>query len=113
VSKFKWQSATGKIHPFAGSDKVYRDYIWVGDIVNVVLSNSAGSGIYDLGTGEAISIQQVADCVAQKTEAMVEHVPFPPNLVGKYQFMTEADMRWLTDYNFKTVFDYVNHHSEF
>jgi ADP-L-glycero-D-manno-heptose 6-epimerase len=114
VSKFKWQSATGAIHPFQGSDKVLRDYVWVGDIVNVVLSNSAGSGIYDLGSGQAVTIQQVADCIAQKTEAMVEEVPFPPNLVGKYQFNTQANMSWLSDsYKFKTVFDYINHHDEF
>jgi len=112
VSKFKWQSATGKVHPFEGSNKVHRDYIWVGDIVSVVLTNSAGSGIYDLGTGAAITIQEVADLVAQKTEAMVEEVPFPPNLVGKYQYNTQADMNWLT-YKFKTVADYVNHHDEF
>ena len=52
VSKFQWQSATGAIHPFQGSDKVLRDYIWVGDVVNVVMTNNAGSGIFDLGTGK-------------------------------------------------------------
>ena len=109
VSKFQWQSATGAIHPFQGSDKVLRDYIWVGDIVNVVLTNNAGSGIFDLGTGKAISIQHVADLVAQKSEAMVEEIPFPPNLVEKYQFHTQADMNWLSNYNFRTVDDYVNH----
>ena len=45
-------------------------------------------------------------------EAMVEEVPFPPNLVSKYQYNTQADMNWLT-YKFKTVDDYVNHHDEF
>ena len=84
------------------------------DSVNVVLTNSAGSGIFDLGTGESITIQQVADIIAQKTEAMVEEIPFPPNLVGKYQYNTQADMSWLSDsYKFKTVSDYVNHHDEF
>tara|TARA_A200000159_G_scaffold63296_1_gene58563 strand:+ start:1250 stop:2104 length:855 start_codon:yes stop_codon:yes gene_type:complete len=109
VSKFQWQSATGAIHPFQGSDKVLRDYIWVGDIVNVVLTNNAGSGIFDLGTGKAISIQHVADLVAQKNEARVEEIPFPPNLVEKYQFHTQADMSWLSNYNFRTVDDYINH----
>jgi len=112
VSKFQWQSATGAIHPFQGSDKVLRDYIWVGDVVNVVLTNNAGSGIFDLGTGKAISIQHVADLVAQKSEAMVEEIPFPPNLVEKYQFHTQADMNWLSHYNFRTVDDYINHPDE-
>jgi ADP-L-glycero-D-manno-heptose 6-epimerase len=109
VSKFQWQSATGAIHPFQGSEKVLRDYIWVGDIVNVVLTNSAGSGIFDLGTGKSMSIQHVADLVAQKNEARVEEIPFPPNLVGKYQYNTQADMSWLSNYNFRTVDDYINH----
>mgnify|MGYP003325946795 CR=1 FL=1 len=112
VSKFNWQSQTGRIHPFADSSKVWRDYVWVGDIVNVVLSNNAGSGIFDLGTGEPITIQMVADLIAQKTKAVVEEVPFPPNLIGKYQFYTKADMSWL-DYKFKTVEEYINRQREF
>lgn len=108
VSKFAWQAATGKIHPFVGSDKVVRDYVWVGDIVNVVLSNNAGSGIFDLGTGNPISIQDVADIVAKKEGVEIEKISFPPHLHGKYQFYTCADMSWLKDYNFMTVDQYVN-----
>jgi ADP-L-glycero-D-manno-heptose 6-epimerase len=111
VSKFNWQSKTGYIQIFEGSDKVWRDYIYVGDIVNVVLTNNAGSGIFDLGTGTPVTIQSIADLVAQKSKAMVEEIPFPPNLVGKYQFYTKADMSWL-DYKFKTVEEYINHHEE-
>ena len=108
VSKFAWQAATGKIHPFQDSDKVLRDYIWVGDIVNVVLTNSAGNGIFDLGSGSPISIQDVANIVAKKERVEIEAIPFPPHLVGKYQFYTCADMSWLKDYRFKTVDEYVN-----
>jgi len=108
VSKFAWQAVTGQIHPFQDSDKVLRDYIWVGDIVNVVLTNSAGNGIFDLGTGTPISIQDVANIVAKKERAEISEVPFPPHLVGKYQFYTCADMSWLKDYRFKTVDEYVN-----
>lgn len=108
ISKFDWQSETGYIHPFEGSDKVWRDYIWVGDIVNVVLSNNAGSGIFDLGTGNPVTIKSIADLIAQKNKVMVKEIPFPPNLSGKYQFYTKADMSWL-DYKFKTVEDYINH----
>ena len=112
VSKFTWQSATGVIHPFAGSDRVVRDYVWVGDIVNVVLTNNAGSGIFDLGTGSPISIQEVADLVAKKERVEIQKIPFPPHLEGKYQYYTCADMSWLTGYKFKTVGDYLNRQGE-
>ena len=108
VSKFAWQAATGMIHPFQDSDNVVRDYVWVGDIVNVVLTNNAGNGIFDLGTGTPISIQTVAELVAKKERVEIKEIPFPPHLVGKYQYYTCADMSWLTGYKFKTVSDYLN-----
>jgi len=107
VSQFQWQAATGQIHPFDGSDEIYRDYVWVGDLVNVVLSNTAGSGIFDLGTGSPITIDTVAQLVSLKTGSKLSPIPFPPPLKGKYQYYTIADMSWLEGYNFKTVKEYL------
>ena len=108
VSQFQWQSSVGVIHPFEGSDQIYRDYVWVGDLVNVVLSNTAGSGIYDLGTGSPITIDTVAQLVSLKTGCQSTQIPFPPPLKGKYQYYTIADMDWLKDYNFLTVKEYID-----
>ena len=107
VSQFQWQSSVGVIHPFQGSDQIYRDYVWVGDLVNVVLSNTAGSGIYDLGTGSPITIDTVAQLDSLKTGCQSTQIPFPPPLKGKYQYYTIADMKWLKDYKFKTVKEYL------
>ena len=107
VSQFQWQAVTGQIHPFEGSDQIYRDYVWVGDLVNVVLSNTAGSGIFDLGTGQPTSIGTVAQLISLKTKSSLIPIPFPPNLKGKYQYYTKADMEWLKDYKFKTVEEYL------
>ena len=107
VSQFQWQSSVGVIHPFQGSDQIYRDYVWVGDLVNVVLSNTAGSGIYDLGTGSPITIDTVAQLVSLKTGCQSTQIPFPPPLKGKYQYYTISDMKWLKDYKFKTVKEYL------
>ncbi len=107
VSQFQWQSATGQVHPFEGSDQIHRDYVWVGDLVNVVLSNTAGSGIYDLGTGSPTAIGTVAQLVSLKTGCQSTQIPFPPPLKGKYQYYTIADMKWLKDYKFKTVKEYL------
>ena len=107
VSQFQWQSATGQVHPFEGSDQIHRDYVWVGDLVNVVLSHTAGSGIYDLGTGSPTAIGTVAQLVSLKTGCQSTQIPFPPPLKGKYQYYTIADMKWLKDYKFKTVKEYL------
>tara|TARA_B100000575_G_scaffold272516_1_gene254680 strand:- start:1213 stop:2013 length:801 start_codon:yes stop_codon:yes gene_type:complete len=109
VSQFYWQAcATGQVHPFEGSDDVLRDYVWVQDLVKIVLQNTAGSGIFDLGTGQPTSIGTVAQLISLKTKSSLIPIPFPPNLKGKYQYYTKADMKWLEDYKFVTVEEYVN-----
>ena len=107
VSKFTKQiKETGKLRLFEGSDKFLRDFVCADDIVNVVLNNDKPSGIYDLGTGNPVSFQEVAELVAEKQGGEIEYVPFPDHLVGKYQTYTCADMSW-NNYRFKTVKDYL------
>ena len=79
---------------FEGSDKFYRDFVWVKDIVDVVLNNTAGSGIYDVGTGKPTSFQKVAELVAKKEKGTIKMIPFPEHLKGKYQDYTGADNSW-------------------
>ena len=108
VSKFTKQSReTGKIQLFEGSDQFLRDFICVDDVVDIVLNNDAGSGIYDVGTANPISFQEVAELVAKKEGSEIELIPFPDHLKGKYQTYTCADMKWIKDYKFKTVKDYL------
>ena len=40
--------------------------MWVKDVVDVVLNNTADSGIYDVGTGNPVSFETVAELVAKK-----------------------------------------------
>ena len=109
VSKFTKQSReTGKIKLFDGSDKFLRDFICVDDIVDIVLNNDAGSGIYDIGTANPISFQEVAELVAKKEGSEIELIPFPNHLKGKYQTYTCADMKWLKNYKFKSMKEYLN-----
>ncbi len=109
VSKFTQQSReTGKIRLFDGSDKFLRDFICVDDIVDIVLNNDAGSGIYDIGTANPISFQEVAELVAKKEGSEIELIPFPDHLKGKYQTYTCADMKWIKNYKFKSMKEYLN-----
>jgi ADP-L-glycero-D-manno-heptose 6-epimerase len=107
VSKFTKQiKETGKLKLFEGSDKFFRDFICVDDLVNVVLNNENPSGIYDLGTSNPVSFQHVAECVARKYNGEIEYISFPDHLKGKYQDYTCAKNEW-KDYQFKTVEEYL------
>lgn len=107
ISKFTKQiKETGKLKLFEGSDKFIRDFVYVDDVVDVVLNNNVGSGIYDLGCGNPISFQEVADKIAQKEGGEIELIPFPDHLKGKYQTYTCADMSWC-DYKFTTIDQYL------
>ncbi len=107
VSKFTKQiKETGRLKLFKGSTNYFRDFICVEDIVNIVLDNNKPSGIYDLGTSDPVSFEQVAEWVAAKYNGKIEHIPFPPHLKNKYQGYTCAKKEW-DDYSFITVEEYL------
>ena len=107
VSKFTKQiKETGKLKLFESSDKFYRDFICVNDLVEVVLNNTNPSGIYDLGTSSPCSFQHVAESVIKKYGGEIEYVPFPKHLIGKYQDYTCAKKEW-GNYNFMSVEEYL------
>lgn len=107
ITKFAKQlEENGKLKLFEGSDKFLRDFICVDDIVDIVLNNEKGSGIYDLGTSAPVSFQHVAECVAKKYGGEIEYIPFPDHLKGKYQTYTCAEPIW-GDYKFITVQQYL------
>lgn len=108
VSKFTKQiRETGKLKLFKGSDKFLRDFVCVDDVVDVVLNNNFRSGIYDLGTGSPVSFEEVAELIAEKEKGEIEYIDFPEHLNGKYQDYTCADMKWIGNYKFKTVQEYL------
>jgi ADP-L-glycero-D-manno-heptose 6-epimerase len=107
--------ADGRVRLFEGSGgyasgEQRRDFVSVDDVVKVnldFLDHRDRSGIFNLGTGRATSFNEVAAAVinacraregqARKSladlvsEGAIEYVPFPPELVGKYQSYTQAD----------------------
>ena len=107
ISKFTLQAKQNKIIKiFEDSEYSFRDFVWVGDVVDVVLDNTAGSGIYDVGTGNPISFQEVAELIAKKEGAEIEVIPFPKHLEGKYQEYTCADISWY-QHDYKSVKSYL------
>ena len=106
VHKFTKQlQETGALKLFEGSGNYWRDFVWVGDIVETVLNNDKPSGIYDLGTSDPISFQTVGELVAEKYNGTIEYIPFPEHLKGKYQTYTCAKKEW--DHKFISVKEYL------
>ena len=77
-----------------------RDFIWVGDIVDVLLwllGTPGVNGLFNLGTGHARSYLDLAHavCAAAGVAQAVEFIDMPASLRGQYQSFTEADMTGL------------------
>ena len=106
ISKFTKQvKEDGKIKLFEGSDKFLRDFVFVDDVVDIVLNNDKPSGFYDLGTSNPTSFQEVGELVAKKYDGTIECIPFPEYLKDKYQKYTCAKKEW--DYKFTTIKEYL------
>ena len=106
VHKFTKQiQDTGKLKLFQESEHFWRDFICVDDVVDIVFNNDKPSGIYDLGTSNPITFQEVGELVAEKYNGTIEYIPFPQHLRGKYQDYTCAKKEW--DYKFTTVKEYL------
>lgn len=114
ITKFKKEvEETGTIEIFEGSDKIYRDFICVDDVVKIITTFPKDkTGIYNLGTGNVESFQRVADLIAEKFDGNVTTIPFPEHLKGRYQYFTKANTVKLIkaleyEYPFTTVEKYV------
>jgi len=74
-----------------------RDFIWVGDVVEVMLwllDTPAASGLFNVGTGQARSYLDMAHavCDAAGLPRRVEFIDMPASLRGQYQSFTQAPM---------------------
>jgi ADP-L-glycero-D-manno-heptose 6-epimerase len=116
---FNQYRATGKVRVFAGSDgyangEQQRDFVSVEDVVKVnlfFLDNPDLSGIFNLGTGRCqtfndAAVATVNACLALdgkpaqtladfERAGVIEYIPFPDALKGKYQSYTQADLTLL------------------
>ena len=90
---------------FDGSDAILRDFIHVDDINKINLmfldyykqqNQLPGQLIYDVGTGEAVSFQQVANEIIKHTKGKINYIPNPYN-ENNYQFYTKADIAAISE----------------
>jgi ADP-L-glycero-D-manno-heptose 6-epimerase len=138
--QFQQYRAEGRVKLFEGCDGYdnggqMRDFVYIDDVVRVNLHflDHGTSGIFNLGTGRAQPFNDVAvatvnacrsiegksalDLPAMIAEGLVEYIPFPEALRGKYQSFTEADISKLRAAGYddefadvtQGVFAYVTH----
>ncbi|WP_244825908.1 ADP-glyceromanno-heptose 6-epimerase [Caballeronia sp. TF1N1] len=103
----------GEYNGYAAGEQT-RDFVSVEDVVKVnlyFLDHPEKSGIFNLGTGRAQPFNDIASTVVNSLRALngeaalslaelvqrglIEYVPFPDALRGKYQCFTQADQSHL------------------
>ena len=118
----------GKVKLFEGcagyaNGEQRRDFVHVGDVAGVnlyFLDHPEKSGIFNVGTGRAQTFNDLATatvngCRALSGEAalshgelvrqgLIEYIPFPADLRGKYQSFTEADLSKLRRAGYEAPF---------
>lgn len=86
-----------------------RDFVWVGDCVDVMLwllEHAATSGLFNVGTGKARSFADLAQAIfkALKRTPDIRYIDTPPAIRDKYQYFTEAKMNRLRQAGYERPF---------
>jgi len=95
VLQFGLQLLDGKnAKLFEGSDKIRRDFIYIDDVIhaNIKACKPKKSGVYNVGTGNARSFQDIVDILKNELHINRKDEYIPNPFVGQYQFFTEADI---------------------
>ena len=113
-TKFTKQAKeNGIIDVFEKSDYYKRDFVCVEDICKVheKMLKVDASDIYNVGTGNAESFENVAQTIAKKYNATINYIPIPDNIKNQYQEYTCADISKLNsviDMEWESIKEYIN-----
>jgi ADP-L-glycero-D-manno-heptose 6-epimerase len=86
-----------------------RDFIYVKDVLDVLfflMDHKTGSGIYNLGTGNARTFLALVNAVfnSMDRKPSVEFIDTPVDIRNKYQYFTEANMKKLHSIGYSRPF---------
>jgi len=125
---FNQYRGTGQVRLFTGSGgygdgEQRRDFVSVEDCVRInlhLLDHPEQSGIFNAGTGAAQSFKDVAAAVinacreaggeapltlaALRARGVIQYIPFPDDLRGRYQSYTQADLSKLRAAGYEAPF---------
>ena len=113
-SKFTKQAKEdGLITLFEGSDKYLRDFVCIDDICKLheKMFDVDQSGVFNVGTSNPTSFENVAQTIAKKHTAGIHYIPMPDNIKSQYQEYTCADLTNLNsvvDMQWTNIEDYIN-----
>jgi len=84
-------------HPDYEDGGQLRDFIWVGDCIDIILwllANPGVNGLYNCGTGQARSFADLARAVyvSLEKDPEIDFIDTPEDIRDKYQYFTEAPM---------------------
>lgn len=97
--------------------KQLRDFVYVKDCVEVMLQmmeKKSGSGIYNLGTGEANSFLDLVDFTFQAmgVTTKIDYIDMPESIRDQYQYFTKANISklksLLPEFKFRSLKDSVH-----
>ncbi|MBS82832.1 MAG: ADP-glyceromanno-heptose 6-epimerase [Gammaproteobacteria bacterium] len=97
-------------HGYADGEQK-RDFIFVKDTIDIKLwfMKNNISGIYNVGTGECNTFNNVAKAVIENfDDGKIKYIEFPENLKKQYQAYTEADITNLRNIGYKKKFSHLN-----
>lgn len=100
-----------------------RDFVYVKDAVDMTLwflGHPEANGVFNVGTGDAADWNRLIRAIfsALGAEPRIEYIDMPAELVGRYQYFTQAEMTKLRRAGYETpvtpleeaVADYVRNH---
>jgi len=112
IKAYEQINAAGKVRLFKshrpdyGDGEQKRDFLYVKDAVDMTLfflDNPDANGIFNIGTGNARTWNDLATAVfaAMDREPKIEYIDMPDSVRNQYQYFTEADITKLRDTGYK------------
>jgi ADP-L-glycero-D-manno-heptose 6-epimerase len=110
--------SSGQLRLFCGNEgygdgEQRRDFVHVADAAAATMwfgLHGRQSGVFNIGTGRSQTFNDVANAViATHGRGIITYVPFPEQLVGRYQSFTEADLTRLHAAGYQGGFRTVEH----
>jgi UDP-glucose 4-epimerase len=92
ITQFLWKMRKGERPVILGDGLQSRDFTYVDDVVeaNMLALSSGKHGVYNVGTGKAVSLNEVVQMLNQKLGTKIEPV-HEPNRIKNYVAHTLAD----------------------